>query len=37
MLLKETDSNTWYANIVNFMVAGYIPPGKNKRKLQAKS
>jgi hypothetical protein len=37
MLLKVTDSNPWYANIVNFMISGYIPPGKNKRKLQAES
>ena len=37
MLLKVTDSNPWYANIVNFMVSGYVPPGKNKRKLQAES
>ena len=27
MLLKVTDSNPWYTNIVNFMVAGYIPLG----------
>ena len=37
MLLKVTDTNPWYANIVNFMVSGYVPPGKNKRKLQAES
>jgi hypothetical protein len=37
MLLKVMDSNPWYANIVNFMISGYIPPGKNKRKLQAES
>jgi hypothetical protein len=35
MLLKVTDTNPWYANIMNFMVSGYVPPGKNKRKLQA--
>jgi len=23
----------WYANIVNFMVIGYVPPGDNKREL----
>ena len=28
MLLKVTDSTPWYANIVNFMVAG-----ENKKKL----
>jgi len=33
MLLKVTDSTTWYANIVNFMVSGYVPPGENKKML----
>jgi hypothetical protein len=33
MLFKITRSNSWYANIVNFMVVGYVPPGENKRKL----
>ena len=33
MLLKVTGSDPWYTNIVNFMVAGYVPPGENKRKL----
>ena len=33
MLLKVSDSNPWYANIVNFMVTGYVPPGENKKKL----
>ena len=37
MLLKVTDSNPWYANIMNFMVSGYVPTGENKRKLQAES
>ena len=32
-LLKITNSDPWYANIVNFIVAGYVPPGENKRKL----
>ena len=32
MLLKVTDSTPWYANIVNFMVAVYVPPGENKKK-----
>ena len=36
-LLKVTDSNPWYANIVNFMVARYVPPGENRRNLQAES
>ena len=35
MLLKVMDTNPWYANILNFMVSGYVPPGENKRKLQA--
>ena len=33
MLLKFEGSDPWYANIVNFMVVGYVPPGENKRKL----
>jgi len=33
MLFKIMKSNPWYVNIVNFMVAGYVPPGENKRKL----
>ena len=33
MLLKVTDSNPWYVNIVNFLVSGYVPPGENKKKL----
>jgi hypothetical protein len=33
MLLKITRSDPWYVNIVNFMVAGYVPPGENKRRL----
>jgi hypothetical protein len=33
MLLKVRDSNPLYANIVNFMVSGYVPSGENKRKL----
>jgi hypothetical protein len=33
MLFKITKSNPWYANIVNFMVAGCVLPGENKRKL----
>jgi len=32
-LLKVIDSNPWCANIVNYMVAGYVPPGEDKRKL----
>ena len=33
MLFKITKCDPWYANIVNFMVAGYVPLGENKRKL----
>ena len=33
MLFKVTKFDPWYANIVNFMVAGYVPLGDNKRKL----
>ena len=37
MLLKVMDSNPWYANIMNFMVLGFVPLGENKRKLQVES
>ena len=37
MLLKVTDSNPWYANIVNFMVLGYVTLDGNKRKLRVES
>jgi hypothetical protein len=33
MLFKVSRSEPWYANIVNFMVTGYIPPGEDKKKL----
>jgi hypothetical protein len=33
MLFKVTKSDPWYANIINFMVAGYVPSGENKKKL----
>ena len=33
MLFKVTKSDPWYTNIVNFIVAGYVPLGENKRKL----
>ena len=33
MLLKVIGSDPWYANIVNFMVTGYVPPGENRHKL----
>jgi hypothetical protein len=33
MLLKVTASHPWYANIVNFIVSWYVPPGESKKKL----
>jgi len=33
MLFKVTKIDPWYANIVNLMVAGYVPPGENKKRL----
>jgi len=32
-LLKVTTTSPWYANLVNFIVTGYIPPGEDKKKL----
>ena len=32
-LLKITDSDPWYATIMNFIAIGYVTPGENKRKL----
>jgi hypothetical protein len=37
MLLKVTDSNSWYANIVNYMVTGYVPPGADRKRLAHES
>jgi hypothetical protein len=31
MLFKVTKSDSWYSDIVNFMVAGYVPPEDNKK------
>jgi hypothetical protein len=36
MLFKVSRSDPWYANIINFMVAGYIPLGEDKKKLFTK-
>ena len=36
MLLRVMDSNPWYANIVNFMVSGYVPLGENKKKATSR-
>jgi hypothetical protein len=33
MLFKIIKFDPWYANIVNFMVVGYLPLGENKREL----
>jgi hypothetical protein len=32
-LLKVSTSDPWYANIINYIVAGYIPPGADKKKI----
>jgi hypothetical protein len=32
-LLKISTTNPWYANIINYIVAGYIPPGADKKKI----
>jgi uncharacterized protein YneR len=33
MLFQVNRSDPWYADIVNFIVAGYVPPEGNKKKL----
>jgi hypothetical protein len=30
-LLKVSTTDPWYANIVNYIGAGYIPPGVDKK------
>jgi hypothetical protein len=37
MLYEINRSDPWNADIVNFMVIGYVPPGENKRKLVQES
>jgi hypothetical protein len=32
-LLKVSTTDPWYANIVNYIVAGYIPPGADREKI----
>jgi hypothetical protein len=32
-LLNDSTIDLWYANIVNYIVAGYIQPGADKRKI----
>ena len=36
-LLKVTDSDPWYSNIMNYMVVGYVAPGEDQRKLKHQS
>jgi hypothetical protein len=31
-LLKVSITNSWYTNIINYIVAGYIPPRADKKK-----
>jgi hypothetical protein len=32
-LLKVSSIDPWYANIVNYIIAGYIPPTADKKKI----
>jgi hypothetical protein len=32
-LLKVSTTDPWYANIMNYIVAGYIPPGADRKKI----
>jgi hypothetical protein len=32
-VLKVSTIDPWYANIVNYIVAGYIPPGQTRKRL----
>jgi hypothetical protein len=36
-LLKVSTNIPWYANIVNYIVAAYIPPGADKKKIVRES
>ena len=36
MLLMINDKKPWYANIVNFMVSGYVPQANQRRSLNMK-
>jgi hypothetical protein len=36
MLFKVSRSDPWYANIVNFIVVGYVPPGRIKENSSIK-
>jgi len=37
MLLKVKTSHPWYANIINFIVSGYVALGENRKKLTYES
>jgi len=37
MLLKVETSQPWYANIMNFMILGYVPPVESRKKLANES
>ena len=37
MLYRIIRSDPWYADIVNFMVKGHVPPGGDIRKLKYES
>jgi hypothetical protein len=32
-LLKVSTTDPWYANIINYIMAKYIPPGADKKKI----
>jgi hypothetical protein len=32
-LLKVSTTDPWYANIVNYIMVGYIPPGVDEKKI----
>jgi hypothetical protein len=33
ILLKVSTTDPWYANIINYIVTGYIPPEADKKKI----
>jgi hypothetical protein len=32
-LLKVSTTDPWYTNIINYIMAGYIPPGSDKKRI----
>jgi hypothetical protein len=32
-LLKVSTTDPWYANIINYIMVGYIPPGADRKKI----